>query len=888
MGIMSRFLSLKKTKNLFLYSCFIMVWFGFFIVWFSSPLFGADDDQGSDFIPPGAWKDWDKEKEKPTVIERELKKKSFMMDHLADSETPVYISAQKQEYRGKDHVFIYSGDVQIIQAFLSIRANYVELNTWTNVCVMEGDIEIHFDKDIITAQQGEINLNTREMHLEKCRGLVEPSLFFECEVLERLYLNPKTEQGRYYFVNAYFTPCNQLIPQWSMKSREVYAQAEKYMHLFGSTFLIHDLPLFWFPYWFYPIKTDRATGFLVPSFGFSSRDGFRIKNEFFWVLADNADVTLTHDYRGDYRNEGKVEFEYVLSENSFGSFAGRYIYEMKDPFTEEEIPEGSRDIYILRGFQLQRLPGKVTWTLKIDYKSDARATSVYGEDVINQAQSFTSSWANLKKNWSKLLMSLQASHIQSDQLIPNLNTALQHLPNLTVQTPLIRFKKSGFYYSIYTQASKIVLYDKYSYDESEDETVNYDENIHFEQSRFHIAPKIRLNIPKYNTWWQLSTKLELWYTEWSRKKEDFDEEFAHWDEEQRDSYWSRYNFTLSKLYYRNKKYKLVDETFWNRTYEKGDGLARETYKTSVTLEGPIFYRNFETEHLSKTIQRVKHTFFPGITYNYVPPSNQVYILLFDYDIDHLAPKEGITYFFKSNVIGRVYDPDFDRVSVRSLATFSISQTYDFRLNRMYNRRLDRYERYQEGNFRKVPEPTRIDYPYTDIVTRLEIFPSENLWFSGTTKFDPYFSVLQNVSLSFFLQLKKFYIRSGWGKALGKIRENNRKDDDLVTWDNIEYCYLKSGGQVSGHWGYMLNTYYNLHLESFHHANASLIYDAQCWGITMSFFYRQYVDSPLYTGLTEPKKLPYKDEYNFTITIHLKHVGEIGGYDYGEGGLGLVQ
>jgi len=338
----------------------------------------------SSFVPPGMTDM--RTEEPPTLLEKELKRKALLFHLLTVSSEPITVMSQRQEYRAEEHLIIYSGEVHIKRGLLSMQANLVTVDTWRNIATLEGNVELRFENDYISADRGELQLDTREIHLENCRGIIQPSLFFESEVFERLYADPETGRGRYYFKNVVFTPCSQLVPNWSMKAGEMLATAEEYMHLFGSSFLVHNIPIFWFPYWFYPIKTERSTGFLVPSFGFSSRDGWRFKNEFFWVMADNMDLTLSHDFKDKYRNEASAEYRYALSPVSQGFFTYRYIHEKKDPYLDEIIPEDERDIFLVRGYQIHRFPWDIDWHLNVDYYNNARINRLYGESNFYQAQ----------------------------------------------------------------------------------------------------------------------------------------------------------------------------------------------------------------------------------------------------------------------------------------------------------------------------------------------------------------------------------------------------------------------------------------------------------------------------------------------------------------------
>ena len=60
---------------------------------------------------------------------------------------------------------------------------------------------------------------------------------------------------------------------------------------------VKGVPLFYLPVMYYPTnKEDRATGFLMPTYGTSTLRGQSIHNAFFWAINRSQDATLLHDW----------------------------------------------------------------------------------------------------------------------------------------------------------------------------------------------------------------------------------------------------------------------------------------------------------------------------------------------------------------------------------------------------------------------------------------------------------------------------------------------------------------------------------------------------------------------------------------------------------------
>ncbi|GAB3477328.1 LPS-assembly protein LptD [Marinomonas epiphytica] len=57
-----------------------------------------------------------------------------------------------------------------------------------------------------------------------------------------------------------------------------------------------NVPVFYFPWIRFPIDDRRQSGFLFPSFGYSSNNGLSFSAPFYWNIAPNYDATITPNY----------------------------------------------------------------------------------------------------------------------------------------------------------------------------------------------------------------------------------------------------------------------------------------------------------------------------------------------------------------------------------------------------------------------------------------------------------------------------------------------------------------------------------------------------------------------------------------------------------------
>ena len=108
------------------------------------------------------------------------------------------------------------------------------------------------------------------------------------------------------FIDGEYTPCdcdfkNGEKPVWQLNSDKIRHDFEnKTIHFKNVVLRILDFPVFYLPYLNYPDPTvRRKKGFLTPSWGYSSRNGFNSSIPYYYVTEDESwDTTFTNHFKG--------------------------------------------------------------------------------------------------------------------------------------------------------------------------------------------------------------------------------------------------------------------------------------------------------------------------------------------------------------------------------------------------------------------------------------------------------------------------------------------------------------------------------------------------------------------------------------------------------------
>src|SRR5262249_12615998 len=191
-----------------------------------------------------------------------------------------------------------------------------------------------------------------------------------------------------------------------------------YIHFKNFEMEAKKIPIFFSPYMMWPIKRERATGFLFPAFGPNSNKGFYIGNSFFWAMGRSMDSTFFLDHWNLRGWGGGVEYRYAESKESDGTF--KYYYADDKEFG----PQWSFNTQVN-----QLLPDD--WRLaaiadvfsSFSYEQDATNNLARSAIRSERAQGF------LTKNWSYYSLNFLGDYT-NNQFALNHEVALYHQPEV--------------------------------------------------------------------------------------------------------------------------------------------------------------------------------------------------------------------------------------------------------------------------------------------------------------------------------------------------------------------------------------------------------------------------------------------------------------------------
>jgi hypothetical protein len=159
------------------------------------------------------------------------------------------------------------------------------------------------------------------------------------------------------------------------------------------------VPVFYLPILYYPIQSDdRATGFLLPTYGSSTFRGQSLSNAFFWAINRSQDLTLMHDW---YTKTGQgfgSEYRYVLAPGSEG-YLRAYRLLQDEVLDGQAVVLPAETSYELRGTVTQLFPYGLRARGQIDYFSSLSTTQLYNTDIYYASRSQRTFGGSVTGNW---------------------------------------------------------------------------------------------------------------------------------------------------------------------------------------------------------------------------------------------------------------------------------------------------------------------------------------------------------------------------------------------------------------------------------------------------------------------------------------------------------
>ena len=403
-------------------------------------------------------------------------------------------AADEIELFKNEHRLIATGNVVFTSGKNRIAADRLDYNTQTRTGVFTNATGTAVLKDEPRAQQQE-----RSMF-----GTSEPDIYFYGKTLEKI------GREKYKITSGGFTTCVQPTPRWQLTSGTVLLNLDHYAILTNSLFKVKGVPVLYLPIFYYPINDeDRATGFLIPTYGTSTVRGQTISNAFFWAISRSQDATFLHDWYSRTGQGMGAEYRYVAGRGSDGTLRFYNLREQEATYTDTDgsvVSSPERRSYEVRGSLSQRLGTRFRARGRADYFSDIAVQQTYNQNIYDSSRRsrlFSGSVTGSLAGWN-----LSAAYDRSETFYGTTQSTVRGgTPKVNIQKSDRPLFGSPVYFSMGLETSKFTALRKTSSGEVDNGL-----------ARFDVFPRVRLPFTKWQ-WLTVSTTAAARYTYWTERRD---------------------------------------------------------------------------------------------------------------------------------------------------------------------------------------------------------------------------------------------------------------------------------------------------------------------------------------------------------------------------------
>ncbi len=700
-----------------------------------------------------------------------------------DTQHPWVLEADEIAYDRKLDQYRARGNVKISKADKQLTADFIRFNHKTMHAYAQGNVVLTVGQDILSGSSLEIDL-------DKQVGSIEDAYLFlkENNFHIKGHKIQKTGENTYRIDEATITTCDGDKPDWRITGKDIKIKEDGAGTAKHATLQVRNMPVLYSPYFYYPARSDRQTGFLMPEYSSSDRKGERYIQPFFWAISDSSDATFYADYMSTRGLKLGAEYRYFLSERSHGTL-------MLDGFQDRKVDDGTGDsskkygfgddpVDVLRTNQNrfwfrashhQQLPYDIFAKLDLDIASDQDYLREFRDAYMGYAdtqQYFLNMFKrqiddlndplrvnrlNLNRIWPKFSFNFEPRWNDDTRRDGDTSRTLQRLPFIGFDGAKQKILTSPFYLDLASQ---------YNYFWRDEGTRGQRIDVH---PRFYLPFRVK----NYLT---IEPSVGLRETVYRLDKKNFNDESSN-------DRWSHRELFDTRLDFFTEIAKVYD------------------------LEG-------------QGSEKIKHTIRPQVTHEFIPDANQGGLPDFD-PIDRIDKTNKITYSLTNTLTSKSKAVEVQpAIPEQTTAGGNRQPPVNYDYNDFF-----RFAVEHSYDFKKS------DRSFSPIFARLDIIPANYIRVDA----DAAWSVYDSEFLSHNLQA------SLWDRRGDRLYVDYRYAKQSKEIDNprtIHSIYGSLTARLTDRLSILVDHGHNLETRSRVRTGAGFTYTARCWSFNF-----KYTDRP---------------------------------------------
>ncbi|MCL4557080.1 MAG: LPS assembly protein LptD [Deltaproteobacteria bacterium] len=328
----------------------------------------------------------------------------------------IRFSADRVVYNDKTGVYDAEGNVRISKGDAVVSAAHIVFNSRTYDIAARGNVHWNVGKEVIRADRIEMNLSSQTGVVYNGYISIESGSYTISGKIIRKLSNVHfiVEDGK-----LTTCKCDMTEPAWDISARHIDATLGAYASIRDAFFKVKDLPILYVPWATIPVKTNRESGLLVPSYTYSGINGFTISLPYFWAISQDKDATFYLDAMTKRGLGAGADFRYARTIKDSGEFGARYFKELFLPY--------KRDRYYLSANYYQDIVGGIFSKGLLNYYSDRQYLNDFYTLLEQSSVEYVESEFTLQKDFDDSDALASLIYLE-DMWSPNNDNTLEQLP----------------------------------------------------------------------------------------------------------------------------------------------------------------------------------------------------------------------------------------------------------------------------------------------------------------------------------------------------------------------------------------------------------------------------------------------------------------------------
>ena len=345
----------------------------------------------------------------------------------AEGDTSRLAALEEVRYQGTEILYdVGKGTVDVVGSAdvtykeMRLKANRVTFDSNTDRMLAEGDPLLNDGKDRITGQTMTYDLNTRQGMVYEGRTNYDRGFIYGEQV-------KKISENVLEVKNGTYSTCELQDTHYHFQSSKMKVLLQDKVIARPVVFYIKHIPVLALPFYVFPIKPGRHSGFQLPQveFGSSTNGGKFVRNVgYYWAINDYMDATAWWDYYQQSSWVAHGQYRYHKRYGYQGQISTSY---------EDQFGTGGSNRWDLIGRHYQTLGTNFSLTAQADLTNSStfRRDPNLGNNVLLRIQRNLRSNLSLQKGWSGGFFNLGLLQTEDLDAQPGALKTQQQLPTFS-------------------------------------------------------------------------------------------------------------------------------------------------------------------------------------------------------------------------------------------------------------------------------------------------------------------------------------------------------------------------------------------------------------------------------------------------------------------------